>query len=299
MNYLNYKEIEYLCLSFQPVEKARLLKKYLIDYDNTDDIFILVSILINDSYNLLTDNDKELLHIKYKENIEKIFSSIEINSYLSILIYYLKKDDNIVLIVDNDINKEVVEKEIKVEKNIELVVKKQVNQSVAVSKTNIYKKFIDNMLIVDTTITKNRIYKDDMLSAFITYSGLEVDNRTFVKSLRDEGLVYDSSERINGGNRGLWKYVSFIQNTKVEELDDEDDDSIVDDDVETVESTTVDKTSVESDSYGNIIKPEENKDEYKRDYNIKKFKKEIIDFLPDLDSIDDRCITKSTKSLFK
>ena len=295
MNYLNYKEIEYLCLSFQPVEKARLLKKYLIDYDNTDDIFILVSILINDSYNLLTDNDKELLHIKYKENIEKIFSSIEINSYLSILIYLLKKDDNIVLIVD----KEVVEKEIKVEKNIELVVKKQVNQSVAVSKTNIYKKFIDNMLIVDTTITKNRIYKDDMLSAFITYSGLEVDNRTFVKSLRDEGLVYDSSERINGGNRGLWKYVSFIQNTKVEELDDEDDDSIVDDDVETVESTTVDKTSVESDSYGNIIKPEENKDEYKRDYNIKKFKKEIIDFLPDLDSIDDRCITKSTKSLFK
>ena len=29
MNYLNYKELEFLCISFQPVEKARLLKKYL------------------------------------------------------------------------------------------------------------------------------------------------------------------------------------------------------------------------------------------------------------------------------
>lgn len=298
MNYLNYKELELLCISFQPVEKAKLLKKYLTDYDNTDDIFVLVSILINDSYNLLTDNDKELLNIKYKENIEKIFSNIEINSYLSILIYLLKKDDNIVLIVDIDIKKKV-EKEIKVEKNIELVINKQVDQPVVVSKTNIYKKFIDNMLIVDTTITKNRIYKDDMLSAFIGYSGLDIDNKTFVQKLRNEGLEYNSTERING-DRGLWKYVSFIQNTKFEEIDDEDDDSIVDDDAETVETITQDKTTVESDSYGNIIKPEENKDEYKREYNIEVFKKDIMNFLPDnLDTINEKCITKSTISLFR
>ena len=298
MNYLNYKELEFLCISFQPVEKARLLKKYLTDYDNPDDIFVLVCILINDSYNLLTDNDKELLNIKYKENIERIFSNIEINSYLSILIYLLKKDDNIVLIVDNDIKKEV-EKEIKVEKNIELVIQKKIDEPVAVSKTNIYKKFIDNMLIVDTTITKNRIYKDDMLSAFIGYSGLDIDNKTFVQKLRNEGLEYNSAERING-DRGLWKYVSFIQNTKVVEIDDEDDDSIVDDDAETVETITQDKTTVESDSYGNIIKPEENKDEYKREYNIKVFKKDIMNFLPDnLDTINEKCITKSTISLFR
>ena len=298
MNYLNYKEIEYLCLSFQPVEKAKLLKKYLIDYDNnTDDIFVLVSILINDSYNILTENDKELLHIKYKEKLERIFSNTEIHSYLSILIYLLTKNDNIVLIVDNnDCQKEGIKKEvIKIEKNIELVIKKKVDDPIVV--TNIYKKFIDNMLIVDTTITKNRIYKDDMLCSFITYSGIEIDNKTFVQKLRNEGLEYNSTERIDG-NRGLWKYVSFIQNTKVVELDEGDDDESINDGV-TVESFSEDRTSVESDSYGNIIKPDENKEEYKREYNIEKLKKEIIDFLPDLDTIDENYITKSSISLFK
>lgn len=296
MNYLNYKEVEYLCFSFQPVEKARLLKKYLIDYDNIDDIFVLVSILINDSYNKLTDNDKELLHIKYKENINRIFSNIEIHTYLPQLIHLLKKIEKESTIKDDPIIKED-------KQNIGIVVtKKNIDKPVAIFKTNIYKEFIDNILIVDSTITKNRIYKDDMLNAFNKFSGMDIDNKTLVKFLSKENLHYDASNERMNGKRGVWKYVSFKPiELGIDIYDDEE--TVVSEESdydETLGSYTEDKTTVESDSYGNIIKTEENKEEYMRDYNIEKFKNDLINNLPDIDLIDESFINKNKSiSLFR
>jgi hypothetical protein len=299
MNYLNYKELEYLCLSFQPVEKAKLLFKYLNNnINNNVDILLLTSILINDSYNCLTDNDKELLHIKYKENLEKIFCNNEIHTYLPQLIYFLKT------IEKTDVTIDII-KDVKVEeKNIEIIITKQKNidKPVVISTTNIYKEFIDNILIVDSTITKNRIYKDDMLNAFNKYSGMDIDNKMLVKFLSKEKLHYDASNERMNGKRGVWKYVSFKPIELGIDIYDEEETVVSEesDYDETLGSYTEDKTTVESDSYGNIIKQEENKEEYMRDYNIEKFKKDLINNLPDIDLIDESFINKNRSvSLFK
>jgi hypothetical protein len=110
-HFLSFDDIELLIISCMPNEKAKLISSKLLNYllinngmfyrfddqsilyikENNDNDYIitLITLFIEQSFKHLSNEQKELLQLKFKKSYDKIFTNSDVNKYLPQLLSYL------------------------------------------------------------------------------------------------------------------------------------------------------------------------------------------------------------------